>query len=200
MREAGLHSKIKRRFKATTNSNHKLPIAENLLDRQFTIDSPNTVYVSDITYIRTREGWLYLATVLDLYSRKIVGWAMSDRIEAILVEKALLMAIWNRKPARGYTLMHHSDRGSQYASKSFQSILKLHKIKCSMSRKGNCWDNAVAESFFSILKTELVYACTFKTREEARLYIFEYIEVFYNKERLHSSLGYKSPVQFEMAA
>jgi putative transposase len=200
MSEAGLHSKIRRRFKATTNSNHKLPVAENLLDRQFTIEHPNSVYVSDITYIRTREGWLYLATVLDLYSRKIVGWSMSDRMEAILVEKALLMAIWNRKPARDYTLMHHSDRGSQYAAKSFQSILKLYKIKCSMSRKGNCWDNAVAESFFSILKTELVYACTFKTREEARLYIFEYIEVFYNQERLHSSLGYKSPAQFEMAA
>ena len=127
MSEAGLYSKIRRRFKATTNSN-KLPIAENLLDRQFTIEHPNTEYVSDITYIRTREGWLYL--VLDLYSRKVVGWAMSYRMEAILVEKALLMAIWNRKPARDYTLMHHSDRGSQYASKSFQSILKLHKIKC----------------------------------------------------------------------
>ena len=130
MREAGLHSKIRRRFKATTNSNHKLPVAENLLERQFEIKRPNTVYVSDITYVRTREGWLYLATVLDLYSRKVVGWAMSDRMGAILVEKALLMAIWNRKPARNYTLMHHSDRGSQYASKSFQSILKLHKIKC----------------------------------------------------------------------
>ena len=130
MCEAGLHSKIKRRFKVTTNSNHKLPVAENLLDRQFEIARPNSVYVSDITYIKTREGWLYLATVLDLYSRKVVGWAMSDRMETILVEKALLMAIWNRKPARDYTLMHHSDRGSQYASKSFQSILKLHKIKC----------------------------------------------------------------------
>jgi len=127
MSEAGLYSKIRRRFKATTNSN-KLPIAENLLDRQFTIEHPNTEYVSYITYIRTREGWLYL--VLDLYSRKVVGWAMSYRMEAILVEKALLMAIWNRKPARDYTLMPHSDRGSQYAAKSFQSILKLHKIKC----------------------------------------------------------------------
>jgi transposase InsO family protein len=130
MQNAGLQSRIKRRFKATTNSNHKLPVAENLLERQFEIKRPNTVYVSDITYVRTREGWLYLATVLDLYSRKVVGWAMSDRMGAILVEKALLMAIWNRKPARNYTLMHHSDRGSQYASKSFQSILKLHKIKC----------------------------------------------------------------------
>ncbi len=137
MQDAGLQSKIKRRFKATTNSNHKLPVAENLLDRQFVIDRQNIVYVGDITYVRTREGWLYLATVLDLYSRKIVGWAMSNRMETILVEKALLMAIWNRKPARDYTLMHHSDRGSQYASKSFQSIiLKLHKIKCSMRRKG----------------------------------------------------------------
>ena len=128
MHDAGLHSKIRRRFKATTNSNHKLPVAENLLDRQFTMEHTNTEYVSDITYIRTREGWLYL--VLDLYSRKVVGWAMSYRMEAILVEKALLMAIWNRKPARDYTRMPHSDRGSQYAAKSFQSILKLHKKKC----------------------------------------------------------------------
>ena len=199
MKQHRLQAKVKRRFRVTTNSNHKRPVADNLLDRQFRITRPNTVYVSDITYVRTVEGWLYLPTVLDLYSRKIVGWAMSKRQES-LVEKALLMAIWKRKPPRDYTLMHHSDRGSQYARQSFQSILKLHKIKCSMSRKGNCWDNAVAESFFSTLKTELVHNCLFKTRDEAKLYIFEYSEVFYNQVRLHSSLGYKSPEQFERAA
>ncbi len=152
MNESGLQAKVKRRFKVTTDSKHSLPIADNLLDRQFEIARPNTVYASDITYVRTVEGWLYLATVLDLFSRKIVGWAMSDRMESILVEKALLMAIWKRKPARDYTLMHHSDRGSQYASQSFQSIiLKLHKIKCSMRRKGKIAGTTQSLKVFSAL-------------------------------------------------
>jgi len=195
MREENLRCKTKRKFKATTDSKHNKPIAPNLLARQFEVNEANRYWVGDITYIPTDEGWLYLATVIDLYSRKIVGWSMSSNMRAELVNKALLMAIWQRKPPRG--LMWHTDRGSQYASDSHVSIINQHHIVQSMSRKGNCWDNAVAESFFHTLKTELTHQCKFKTREEAKHVIFEYIEVFYNRIRIHSANDYLSPVEFE---
>jgi len=196
MREAELACKTKREFKATTNSQHDLPIAPNQLDRQFTVSQPNQAYVGDITYIHTQEGWLYLAVVIDLYSRQVVGWSMAEHMRAKLVNDALLMAIWQRKPAKG--LLWHSDRGSQYASESHRALLKQHGIRQSMSRKGNCWDNAVSESFFHTLKTEQVHHQTYQTRAEARQAIFEYIEVFYNRERLHSANGYMSPVDYEL--
>jgi transposase InsO family protein len=195
MNQEKLICKTRRKFKATTDSNHKLPVAPNLLNREFKVDKPNCCYVGDITYIATGEGWLYLATVIDLYSRKIVGWSMADNMKAELVNKALLMAIWQRKPERG--LIWHTDRGSQYASNSHLKIIDQHGIKQSMSRKGNCWDNAVAESFFHTLKNELIYQCKFKTREEAKNVIFEYIEVFYNRIRAHSTNNYLSPVEYE---
>lgn len=195
MQEEQLQVQTKRKFKVTTDSNHDKPIAPNLLEREFTVDTPDTVYVGDITYIPTREGWLFLATVIDLFSRAVVGWAMDSRMQADLVNNAMLMAIWKRKPAKG--LIFHSDRGSQYASDSYRKILEIHGVKASMSRKGDCWDNAVAESFFHTLKTELVHHCDFQTREEARAAIFEYIEVFYNRQRLHSANGYEAPLVFE---
>ena len=195
MRAEDLICKTKRKFKANTDSKHNLPIAPNLLNRQFKIDQPNRCYVGDITYIATNEGWLYLATVIDLYSRKIVGWSMADNMKADLVNNALLMAIWQRKPRKG--LIWHTDRGSQYASNSHCKIIHQHGIIQSMSRKGNCWDNAVAESFFHTLKNELIYQCKFKTREEAKNVIFEYIEVFYNRIRAHSTNDYLSPVEYE---
>lgn len=200
MRKYGIMARYKRKYKTTTDSRHTLPIAPNLLNRQFKVSVPNQVWVSDITYIPTQEGWLYLATTLDLYSRKIVGWAMDQRMQKSLVIRALQMALHNRRPNPLQRLMHHSDRGSQYASKLFQKLLKANDIRCSMSRKGNCWDNAVAESFFRTLKEELVHQQRYKTRDHARLSIFEYIEVFYNQHRLHSSLGYMSPNQFERVA
>jgi transposase InsO family protein len=195
MREAGLAAKTKRRFKATTQSKHDLPVAPNLLNQNFSIDRPNAVWVSDITYIATEEGWLYLATTLDLFSRRIVGWAMEPHMKTDLVLASLRMAIGSRAPKPG--LVHHSDRGSQYASKRYQEALKSAEMICSMSRKGNCYDNAVQESWYHSLKTELVFHERFKTRAEAISKIFEYIEVFYNRERLHSTLGYKSPAMFE---
>ena len=195
MEEEGLECKMKRKFKATTNSKHDKPIAPNLLDRNFTVSEPNQVYAGDITYIPTREGWLYLAVFIDLYSRAVVGWSMDSRMPTALVNNALTMAIFKRQPRAG--LLVHSDRGSQYASDSFQGLLKQHEFLCSMSRKGNCWDNAPSESFFHTLKTELVYHEDFKTREEAKKAIFEYIEVFYNRVRLHSSNDYMSPVDYE---
>jgi len=195
MCEEGLQLKTRRKFKATTNSKHDKPVAPNLLNREFTVDQPDSVYVGDITYIPTREGWLYLAVVIDLFSRAVVGWSMDARMKAELVNDATLMAIWKRKPGKG--LIFHSDRGSQYASESHRKILKTHGAKASMSRKANCWDNAVAESFFHTLKTELTHHCDFKTREEARAAIFEYIEVFYNRQRLHSANGYEAPLVFE---
>lgn len=198
VKEANLVCKTKRKFKATTDSNHKLPVAPNLLARRFDVNTPNRYWVGDITYVPTEEGWLYLATVIDLYSRKIIGWSMSNRMQAELVNKALLMAIWQRKPSKG--LIWHTDRGSQYASNSHLEIIRQHDIKQSMSRKGNCWDNAVAESFFNSLKTELTHQCKFKNREEARNVIFEYIEVFYNRIRIHSANNYLSPVEFEALA
>lgn len=181
MRQYGIMARYKRKYKTTTDSRHCLPTASNLLNRQFKVGAPNRVWVSDITYIPTQEGWLYLATTLDLYSRKIAGWAMDQRMQKSLVVRALPMALQHRKPIPSQKLMHRSDKGSQYASKLFQKLLKANDIRCSMSRKGNCWDNAVAESFFRTLKEELVHQPRYKTRDDARQSIFEYIEVFYNQ-------------------
>jgi putative transposase len=196
MGELGLQSRRKRRFKATTDSRHALPVAENVLDRKFEVDAPNVAWVTDITYVWTSEGWLYLAAILDLFSRRVVGFAMSERIDRALVLDALSGAIGRRLPNAG--LVHHSDRGSQYASNDYQAALRDVGVVCSMSRKGNCWDNAVAESFFATLKTELVYLRRFATRAEAREAIFDFIELFYNRERRHSSLGYATPLEYEM--
>lgn len=196
MDTVGLACKTKRKFKATTNSKHNLPIAPNQLDRQFTVQQPNQAYVGDITYIHTQEGWLYLAVAIDLYSRQVVGWSMAEHMRAKLVNDALLMAAWKRKPGKG--LIWHTDRGSQYASDSHRALLQQHGIIQSMGRKGNCWDNAVSESFFHTLKTELVHHQCYQTRAEAKQDIFEYIEVFYNRERLHSTNDYLSPVDYEM--
>lgn len=195
MKEAGVAVRHKKKFKVTTNSNHKLPLFDNLLKRQFKVERPNTVYASDITYIWTQEGWLYLAVVIDLYSRKVVGWSMSSRMTASLVCDALKMAIWQRKPKRG--LIHHSDRGSQYASNAFRKLLKLHGFKGSMSRKGDCWDNSAVESFFGTLKQERVHWRHYQTRFAAQQDILQYISMFYNCTRMHSYLNYKSPNQFE---
>jgi transposase InsO family protein len=192
---AGLRCKIKRKFKVTTDSNHNLYITPNLLERQFHVTSPNRVWVGDITYIHTRNGWLYLATVMDLYSRKIVGWSMNTSMTASLVNNALTMAIWSRKPAKG--LIWHSDRGSQYCAKSHRAILKDHKIIQSMSRKGDCWDNATSESFFSTIKREIPQMDDFVDQKQAASTIFEYIEVFYNRIRAHSTIGYLAPAEFE---
>ena len=196
MAEEALKVKTKRKFKATTYSAHNDPIAPNLLNRQFTVDKPDEYYVGDITYIWTKEGWLYLATVIDLYSRKVVGWSMDDTMKTPLVNEALSMAIAQRKPDT-HNLLWHSDRGCQYASESHRALLEKHGITQSMSRKGNCWDNAVAESFFHTLKTELVNHCHFETRHQAKQEIFEYIEVFYNRQRRHSSNDYLSPDNYE---
>jgi len=198
MREMQIQGKRRRKFPVTTDSDHTLPISGNILDRKFTIGMPNKAWVADITYIATKEGWLYLAGMMDLYSRRIVGWAMGSRISRHLVERALWMAICNRGPKPG--LLHHSDRGCQYASHDYRKLLERRGIVCSMSRKGNCWDNAVMESFFGTLKTELVYHREYETRGEARSDIFDYIEVFYNRQRLHSALGYRSPADFEKMA
>jgi len=196
MKNLSLKAKTKKRYKInTTDSNHNLPIAPNLLNRDFYASSPNEKYVGDITYIPTNEGWLYLATVIDLYSRKIVGWSMADTMKTTLVNDALNMAIKTRKPPKG--LIWHSDRGSQYASYSHKDFCKENGIIQSMSRKGNCWDNAVAESFFHTLKTELVYHEIYETKAEANQSIFEYIEVFYNRQRMHSANNNLSPVEFE---
>ena len=195
MVEQGLRARHKRRFRTTTDSRHGLPVADNVLRRDFTVAQPNLAWVTDITYIWTQEGWLYLAVILDLFSRRVVGWSMSPQITRQLAIDALTMGLSLRQPHRG--LLHHSDRGSQYASGDYRQLLDEHGIVCSMSRKGNCWDNAVAESFFATLKTELVYECVWATRAEARAAIFEYLEIFYNSQRRHSSLGYISPVAFE---
>jgi transposase InsO family protein len=198
MREAGITPPRRRRFRKTTDSDHALPVAENLLNREFSSSAPNQRWVTDITYIWTLEGWLYLAVVLDLFSRRIVGWAMDKTLRAEnLTMQSLHMALFGRQPDAG--LLHHSDRGSQYACKDYQDLLDLRGITCSMSRRGNCWDNAVVESFFATLKLELVYLCVFKTRAEARMAIFEYVEAFYNRKRRHSYLGYLSPADFEKA-
>jgi putative transposase len=195
LKEDGLVVRCKKKFKVTTNSNHKLPLFDNLLKRAFKVDCQDVIYVSDITYIWTQEGWLYLAVVIDLYSRKVVGWSMGARMTAKLVCDALKMAIWQRKPKPG--LIHHSDRGSQYASNAFRKLLKLHGIKGSMSRKGDCWDNAVAESFFGTLKQERVHWCHYQTRYSAQQDVLQYISIFYNNKRIHSYLNYMNPKQFE---
>ena len=196
MKEANLIAKTKRKFRVvTTDSSHKMPIAENVLNRNFNPEKPGAPLASDITYIPTHEGWLYLAITLDLFSRRVVGWSMNATMTEELVTSALTMALGRSKLAVG--AIHHSDRGSQYAAKGFQTILAYNKITTSMSRKGNCWDNSPTESFFHSLKTELVYFENYQTREEAKKSIFEYIEVFYNRERLHSTINYKSPVDFE---
>ena len=199
MRKAAIRAKSARKWKATTQSAHRLPVAENTLDRQFTVIQPNRVWAGDLTFVWTAEGWLYLAVVIDLYSRTVIGWAMSDRLCADLATRALTMALWRRKPHRG-GLLCHSDRGVQYAARDYQQLLAEHGIACSMSRKANCWDNAVVESFFHTLKVELVHHRRYLTRDEARQDIFEWIEVFYNRERRHSTLGYRSPAEFEAMA
>lgn len=198
MREEGLEGQRKRRFRVTTDSRHSLPVAPNHLNRDFSVSGPNKVWVTDITYIWTREGWMYLAAILDLFSRRVVGWSMDSYLERKLALDALFMALKTRRPEPG--LIHHSDRGIQYASTDYQSQLRERGIVCSMSRKGDCWDNAVAESFFSTLKAELVHRTDYVSRSQARASVFEYIEGFYNGRRRHSALGYLSPVEHEHAA
>jgi transposase InsO family protein len=199
MRQAKIRAKSRRRFAPrTTNSMHQQPVANNLLDRNFTAPAANRKWTTDITYVPTQEGWLYLAGVMDLFSRKIVGWSMADHMKTELVNDALQMALQRRRPQAG--LLHHSDRGVQYASDEYQKVLAERKIAASMSGKGDCWDNAVMESFWATLKTELVHLEEYPTRQAARASIFEYIETFYNRKRLHSSLGYVSPEMFEAAA
>jgi len=195
MRVEGIRAKTVKKWRATTQSNPRLPVAENTLNRQFTVAHPNQVWAGDLTYVWTTEGWLYLAVILDLYSRLVVGWAMGHRLTVELAEQALTMALANRNPLAG--LLHHSDRGSQYAATRYQLVLTTHGITTSMSRRGNCWDNACVESFFGTLKRELVYHRHYATREDATRDIFEYIEVFYNRKRRHSTLGYHSPAEYE---
>jgi transposase InsO family protein len=195
MRLNGIRAKQSKRYKVTTDSNHRHPVAPNLLNRNFKAERPNEKWVSDITYIPTAEGWLYLAGVMDLYSRKIVGWAMAKRMTSALVCNAFKMAVAHRQPDHG--LLHHSDRGSQYAGQPYQDLLKQYQCQISMSRTGNCWDNAPMESFFATLKNELVHHQSYQTRAQAKSHIFAYIEGFYNRVRLHSTLDYRSPEQFE---
>lgn len=195
MKGAGIRSKTRKRFRKTTDSSHKKPIAPNLLEERPNASGPDEIWAADITYIPTHEGWLYLASIIDLFSRRIVGWSMGSTLRTILVVEALKMAIGRRRPPRG--LVHHSDRGSQYASMEYRSLLDASGFLCSMSGKGNCYDNATKESFFHTLKTEVVAHENYSTREEARASIFEYIEFFYNRQRRHSSLGYRSPEEFE---
>ncbi len=198
MQDEGIEGQRKRRFRVTTDSRHSHPVAANKLNRDFTVSAPNKVWVSDITYIWTREGWMYLAAILDLFSRRVVGWSIEPYVDRTLALDALGMALRTRRPEPG--LLHHSDRGVQYASGDYQKLLAEHGIDCSMSRKGDCWDNAVAESFFSTLKAELVHRTDYITRSQARASVFEYIEAFYNPRRRHSALGYVSPVLYEAAA
>jgi len=195
MRIASLRARERRRFRCTTDSNHGMAITGNLLARRFAVLAPNTGWVTDITYLWTLEGWLYLAVILDLFSRRVVGWALNERLERKLALEAMHMAVVQRHPPQG--LLHHSDRGSQYASTEYQQLLTKYGIRSSMSRKGNCWDNAVAESFFATLKLELVYQSQWNSRAQARSEVFEYIERFYNRQRRHSALGYLCPDEFE---
>ena len=198
MRQERIRARARRRFvPRTTDSRHHKPVANNLLARDFAAEAPNRKWVADITYVPTNQGWLYLAAVLDCFSRKIVGWAMADHLQTDLASDALTMALERRGPAKG--LLHHSDRGVQYASEDYQQLLSRHGMRVSMSGKGDCWDNAVMESFWATLKTELIYQAYYETHEQAKASIFEYTEVFYNRQRLHSSLGYVSPESFEAA-
>ena len=193
--QAGLRCKTRRRFKAPIAAGQAQTVAPNQLNREFTVHAPDKVYVGDITYLPTGEGWLYLAVVLDLCSRAVVGWSMADHMRAELVNQALAMALCQRQPAAG--LIMHTDRGSQYGADSYRQLLTQHGIQPSMSRKGNCWDNAVAESFFHTLKTEVIYLEDFDTREQTQTAVFEYIEVFYNRQRCHSANGYLAPLAYE---
>lgn len=195
MRQQGWRAKGSKKFKATTNSRHNLPVAPNLLQQNFEATQPNQKWVSDLTYIWTAEGWLYLAVVLDLYSRMVVGWAMSERMTASIVCNALEMAIWRRKRPTG--VIAHSDRGVQYCSREYQALLEKNGFICSMSKKGDCFDNAAMESWNGSLKVEAIHGERFETREEAKKHVFDYIDVYYNRQRLHSKLGYLSPVSFE---
>lgn len=196
MSEQGICVRPKRKFKVTTDSNHAFPIAENVLNREFKVMEPDKAWVADITYIPTAQGWLYLAVIIDLFSRRVVGWSMAEHMRVDLVMGALQAALGHRVAAAS-GLLFHSDRGSQYASHEYREALQAAGIACSMSRKGNCWDNSVAESFFGTLKSELVHEREYETREDAKTDIVEWIEVFYNRERKHSTLNYCSPVQFE---
>jgi transposase InsO family protein len=195
MQEDGLSARKKKRKPRTTNSNHDFPIAPNLLEQDFAADAPDKKWMSDFTYLETREGWLFLAGVLDAYSRKIVGWSMSEHHDTELVHTALHMALLQRRP--GAELIHHSDRGSEYASSRYQTLLREHNIQASMSKKGDCYDNAMIESFWATLKKECAGNGIFSSRDEAKTTIFEYIEIYYNRKRRHSSLGYLSPSHYE---
>ena len=195
MRQNGIQARRRRRFRRTTDSKHRLPVAPNVLARDFVCDRPNRKWAGDITYLRTKEGWLYLAVLLDLYSRHVVGWAASSRIDGKLTLGALKMALAARAPVAG--LLHHSDRGKQYACEDYRGILRRRGIQCSMSRKGDCWDNAVVESFIGTLKTELAHHVSWRNRTEAVSDVFEYLEVFYNRKRRHSALGFLSPAEYE---
>jgi transposase InsO family protein len=197
MRENGIFARTRRRFRHTTDSNHKLPVAPNLLEQNFTATAPNQAWVGDITYIWTAEGWSYLAVLLDLYSRRVVGWALRKSLSRELAVSALQHALTCRRPSAG--LVHHTDRGSQYASQQYRGLLDAHGVRCSMSAAGNCYDNAVAESFFATLKKELVHGCAFETRSEAYDAISDYIENYYNAKRRHSAAGNQSPINFELA-
>jgi putative transposase len=196
MKQEGIRAIVPRKYKATTDSKHNLPVAPNLLKQDFDIKEPNKVWLADITYISTLEGWLYLAAVMDLGCRRIRGWSMSDRLNKELALDALKMAICNNPVTSG--IIHHSDRGSQYASTEYQKLLTDKGLIPSMSRKGNCWDNAPMESFFHTLKTEWVYGFKYNTRQEAKASLFEYIEIFYNRQRRHSALQYMNPCQYEL--
>lgn len=195
-RDAGIEAKRKQRFRRSEAARNNEPSAPNLLQRNFRVEQPNQVWVSDTTFISTRYGWLYLAVVIDLYSRRVVGWSMNQRNDQKLVCDALQMAVKWRKPPAG--MIHHSDQGIQYACSAYRELLDVHGIIRSMSRKGNCLDNAVAESFFSNLKNELVHHCNFEDRTQARSAIFDYIEVFYNRQRIHQTIGYHSPEEYEV--
>jgi putative transposase len=198
MRENGIQARRRRRFRKTTDSKHDLPVAPNLLERNFRTEKPDQAWVADISYVWTEEGWLYLAVVLDLFSRRVIGWSMADHLRTELPLAALTMALGQRKPEPG--MIHHSDRGCQYASHAYRGALATAEITCSMSRKGDCWDNAVAESFFATFRAELSDHCLWLTRAQARTAIHDFIERFYNRQRRHSYLGYVSPVEFETLA
>lgn len=196
MQQNGWRARAAKKFKATTNSNHRLPVAPNLLEQDFSAQKPNEKWVSDITYVWTDEGWLYLAVVMDLYSRMVVGWAISERMTAQLVIDALQMALWRRKPPRG--LIVHSDRGSQYCSHDYQHLFSIHGLICSMSKRGDCFDNAAMESWNHSFKVEAIHGEKLITRAITKSHVFEYIEIYYNRKRLHSTIGYKTPEAFEV--
>lgn len=196
MRLYHIRARRKRSYKVTTQSNHRFPVAANVLNQQFTADRPNQIWLGDITYLATAEGWLYLAVLLDLYSRKIVGWSMQKTLKRQLVIDTFRMAFRKQRPQPG--LLHHSDQGSQYASTDYQRLLTDHQVQPSMSRRGNCYDNAPVESFFATLKAESVRGVVYPSRAAARAELFEYIEIFYNRQRLHSQLGYRSPIEYEL--